>query len=189
MESTQAAAFEAVALPHLDAVYRMARRLAATEAEAEDLVQETFVKALRAFDRFELREFGAKPWLLRILHNTYYSQRQRTGRQPSLLDDVDFDIFSGELDAEMLDRLPGEIEDWESFDEEIKRAVQQLAPEYRNVLLLWAFEDLTYKEIASICDCKVGTVMSRLYRARQLVSQKLANYVKERNVSSRRDAP
>lgn len=175
--------FEQVAMPHLDSVYRVARRLAATETEAEDLVQEAFLRAFRAFDRFELRTYGAKPWLLRILHNTYYTRRQRANREPTLLDDVDFDCFAGELEPETLDGWPDELPDWDAFDAELKNAVASLPVEYRTVLLLWAFEDLSYKEIAAICGCKIGTVMSRLYRARQILSQRLAGYVAENNLA------
>jgi len=184
MRASKSLSFERVAMPHLDAVYRVARRLADNEAEAEDLVQEAFLRAFRAFDRFELRTYGAKPWLLRILHNTYYTRRQRANREPTLLDDVDFDCFTGELEPELLERWPDVLPDWDAFDGELKNAVAQLPAEYRTVLLLWAFEDLSYKEIATVCNCKIGTVMSRLYRARQILSQRLAAYVAERNLAS-----
>jgi len=186
MAGSRRATFEQLALPHLDAMYRVARRLAGSQAEAEDLVQEACYRALRSFDGFELRAYGVKPWLLRILHNVFYSHREREGRQPSLLDDVDFDCFSGELEPPSLETWPEALPDWDDFDEEIKAAVQDLAPEYRTVLLLWAFEGMQYKEIAAVCQCAVGTVMSRLYRARQQLSQRLAGYARERNVTQGR---
>lgn len=182
MARSKRSSFEEVALPHLDSVYRLARRLASSAAEAEDLVQEAYLRALKAFESFELRQYGAKPWLLKILHNVFCSRRQRQGREPSLLDDVDFDCFAGELEPETLDAWPRDLPDWDRFDEELKAAVEQLPCEYRTVLLLWAFEDMSYKEIAAVCDCAIGTVMSRLYRARQLLSQKLATYARERNL-------
>ena len=178
--------FEAVALPHLDAVYRMARRLAGNEAEAEDLVQDTFLRALRAFGTFELRGYGAKPWLLKILYNAFCSRRTRQAREPALLDDKDFDQFGGEATSgDAAERDLGEI-DWEQVDDEIKAAVDALRPEYRAVLLLWAVENLSYKEIAEVCDCAVGTVMSRLYRARQQAGGHLAAYAGERNTEGKR---
>lgn len=180
------ARFEKVALPHLDAVYRMARVLAFDTAEADDLVQETFTRALRAFDRFELREYGAKPWLLRILHNVFYTARGRQRRRPTLLDDVDFDHFADELDAATLEPGSADAVNWELFDEELKIAVEQLQPEYRSVLLLWSIEGLSYKEIAEVCDCALGTVMSRLYRARQLVGKQLAEYARGRGINTER---
>ena len=178
--------FESVALPHLDAVYRMARVLASGEGEADDLVQETYVRAYRAFDRFELREYGPRPWLLRILYNVFCTAKGKQRREPTLLDDVDFDHFAEELDRAPLEPVSVEAINWEHFDEELKNAVARLQPEYRGVLLLWAIEELSYKEIAAVCGCALGTVMSRLYRARKLLAQRLQEYARERNLSTER---
>lgn len=170
-------------MPHLDSVFRIARVLTSNPAEADDLVQETFVRALRAFDGFELREYGARPWLLRILHNVFYTMRSKQRRGPTLLEDVDFEHLAEELnDAHLtIDTI-----NWDGIDEEIKLAVDQLQPEYRAVLLLWSIEGLSYKEIADVCDCALGTVMSRLYRARQLVGRKLVEYARHRGIHSER---
>lgn len=178
MDSNPRERFEAIALPHLDAVFRMACALAGSDVEAEDLVQETFLRGFRAFDTFELREYGARPWLLRILHNVFYTSKTRDRRVPTLLDDVDFDHFADELDE---GEIPVSVDamDWDRFDEEVKRAVLELQPEYRFVLLLWAIEGLTYREIAEVCHCALGTIMSRLYRARQLLSRRLRGYARE----------
>jgi RNA polymerase sigma-70 factor (ECF subfamily) len=186
MASTEHQDFEAVALRHLDAVYGMARRLSADENEADDLVQETFMRAYRAFGRFELREYGAKPWLLKILHNVFYTRRGREHRQPTLLDDADFDHFAGELDAPALEALADGAVDWDQFDQELKESVNALAPEYRSVIVLWALEEMSYREIADVCDCPIGTVMSRLYRARQQLGQRLADYAAERKIATAR---
>ena len=178
--------FEELALPHLDSVHRMARVLASDAAEADDLVQEAYVRAFRAFRRFELREYGARPWLLRILHNVFYTMKGRQRREPTLLDDVDFDHFSEELAEAASEPLFADDVDWDRFDDEVKRAVVQLQPEYRSVLLLWALEGLTYKEIACVCQCALGTVMSRLYRARQLAGRELREYAHQRKLSTDR---
>lgn len=186
MEDSLKARFEELALPHLDAVLGMARTLARNSTEADDLVQETFIRAFRAFKGFELREYGAKPWLLKILHNVFYSRRTKERRAPTLLDDVDFDSFMDEIgEGEVGSTPPAEI-DWDRFDEEIKHAVSALPEEYREVLLLWALQDLSYKEIAEVCGCATGTVMSRLYRGRQQMGKSLRDYARERNVSSER---
>ncbi len=178
--------FERVAMPHFDVVLRMARVLGTGEAEAEDLVQETFTRAFSAFDRFELRTYGARPWLLRILHNVFYTMRTRAKRRPTLLDDVDFDHFADELDEHASEPVSADSVDWDQFDGEIKTVVAALQPEYRTVLLLWALEGLSYKEIAEICGCALGTVMSRLYRARQLVGRALRNYASQRKLNVER---
>lgn len=184
MTSSLLERFERHCLPHLDSVFRMARRLAYDDSEADDLVQDTFVRAFRAFDRFELRQQGVKPWLFKILHNAFYTHRGKTRKQPTLLDDANFDQFAAELED-----LPEEFGvaniDWDVIDQDLKRAVDELVPEYRVVLLLWAFENMSYREIADVCGCPVGTVMSRLYRARQLLGQELEEFVRQNNVPKR----
>ena len=186
VDAATKARFEEIALPHLDAVHRMARALTRNQAEAEDLVQEAFVRALRAFDRFELREYGARPWLLRILHNVFYTTRGGRRREPTLLDDVDFDRFTDEQNGVNGDLVSADDLNWDEFDEELKNAVDQLQPEYRTVLLLWSIEGLSYKEIAETCQCALGTVMSRLYRARQLLGRLLQDYAREHKLSTER---
>ena len=174
--------FEEVALCHLDLVYRVARKLVGDPHEAEDLVQETFLRAHWAFGRFELREFGAKPWLLKILHNVFFSKRSRDAKAPTLLSDMSFDDFASELRGDPLPVLAGGDApiNWENFDEELKRAVESLAPEYRAVIILWALESLSYKEIAHVLGCALGTVMSRLHRARRQLVKALGDYATER---------
>lgn len=180
MTSPDSERFEKLALIHLDSVFRMACRLARDESEAEDLVQETFVRAFRAFPRFELRDHGVKPWLLKILHNCFYTHRGRAKRQPMTLDDVTLEQF-GEATNESYPVAMRSV-DWDAIDEELKHAVDSLQEEYRVVLLLWSFEELSYKEIAEICECPVGTVMSRLFRARRLLAEKLADFAQRENV-------
>lgn len=184
--ASKQAEFERVAVPHLDEVYRLARQLARDPAEADDLVQETFLRAFRGFDGFELRDYGAKPWLLRILHNAFYTRLGKRSRQPRLMEDIRFDELAAELDEPAAAEFVDLDVDWEYFDDELKRAVEAIAPEYREVLLLWSLAGLSYREIADVCDCAIGTVMSRLYRARQQVGQRLAGYARERGLRSER---
>lgn len=174
--------FEEVVLCHLDTVYRIAVRLAGDVHEAEDLVQETFLRAHRAFSGFELRKYGAKPWLLKILHNVFYTRRGQADRAPSLLQDLSLDDFAAELERDPLPAVADGQMDWEYIDEELKAAIEALAPEYRSVLLLWALGELSYKEIAEVSGCAMGTVMSRLHRARQQLGQKLEDYAQDRRV-------
>lgn len=176
------ARFEDVAMPHLDAVYRMARRLADDPTEADDLVQETYLRAYRAFGGFELRQYGAKPWLLKILHNAFYTRAGSRARQPTLLDDMAFEELPAEASSASASELSADTLDWDSFDQELKAALDELPPEYREVLLLWAIEELSYKEIADVCGCPLGTVMSRLYRARQQMAARLADYAHEQGI-------
>lgn len=177
--------FEVEALKHLDSVYRVAVILCSSGDDVEDLVQETFIRAFQAFGGFELRDYGAKPWLLRILHNTFYSYKGKQRRSPVTLDDMDFDQFAQGHD---LDDQPLSVSsfNWEAVDEKIKTAMFELQPEYQMVLMLWAIEGRSYQEISEICDCALGTVMSRLYRARRLLGQQLRDFAKEHNWSTKR---
>ncbi|MHC4696394.1 MAG: sigma-70 family RNA polymerase sigma factor [Planctomycetota bacterium] len=182
----QRASFEAIALPHLDAVYRMARTLCHDQVEAEDLAQETFSRAFRGFDAFELREYGARPWLLRILHNVFYTAKGKQRRDPTQLADIDFDCFEHEPSGGTGEPVSADTIDWDQVDEELKLEINRLQPEYRTVLLLWAIEELSYKEIADACDCPIGTVMSRLYRARQILGRRLHGYAREQKLNGQR---
>lgn len=174
------ARFEAIALPHLDAVYRLARALAASDAEADDLVQDTFTRAFQGFGGFELREYGARPWLYRILHNTFYTLKGRQRRDPSTLEPADLERAEDTGAAWDSWNSAQEAINWEHFDEEVKGAIDLLPADYRSALLLWSIEGYTYKEIAEICDCALGTVMSRLYRARRLMAKHLREYARDR---------
>lgn len=174
--------FNELALPHLDVVYRVAVKLSGKAAEADDLVQETFLRAYRSFGSFELREYGAKPWLLKILHNVFFTRRGQEQRGPSLLEDVGVDdVAAGEMVEPIGPLGIGEM-NWEGFDEELKHAVEKLAPEYRSVITLWALGDLSYKEIADVLGVALGTVMSRLYRARKQLTETLKGYAERRGI-------
>lgn len=172
--------FEALALPHLEAVYRLGRRLCRNEHEAEDLVQETYLKAYKAFGRFEMREFGMKPWLLKILHNTFLNRQSRENRAPRATDHQTLERIHGGADNPGSNGLP--TLDYEDIDEEVKQAIEALAPEFRSVLLLWATMELSYKEIAETLSVPIGTVMSRLHRARQQLAGTLTEFARENRI-------
>ena len=165
--------FEKLALEQLDMLYRIARRLTQDNQRAEDLVQDTYVRALRARESFDLQEYGIRPWLLRIMHNLHYSHAERARRQPQ--------SFEGEhLDAAHHPPAhpppPLDPASFEGMDERLVRALSALSPEYQVVILLWAVDGLSYKEIAEAAGVPIGTVMSRLHRARQRLGEQLHGY-------------
>src|SRR5256885_7007999 len=113
--------FEQLAMEHLDMLYRIARRLTRDEASAEDLVQETYLRALRSYESFDLKEYGIRPWLLRILHNLHTSRYKREKRQPQAIDDDQLQAVAQEADGAPLgDNL------WDGMDQQLVRAVESL---------------------------------------------------------------
>lgn len=178
----ESSAFRELALAEMDSLYRMAMHLTRHPDEASDLVQETYLKAFKAEGRFELREQGVRPWLFKIMHNAFYTRMNKRKREPTIADDLIQDSVPSELDSPPpawdLEHL-----DWEQVDDRLKQAIQELPDHYREVLLLWAVEGLKYREVAEALDVPLGTVMSRLYRARSILSEKLAELAQEQGIS------
>jgi RNA polymerase sigma-70 factor (ECF subfamily) len=174
--------FEELALPHLDTVFRVAVRLTRNDHEAEDLVQETYLKACKAFGRFEMREFGIRPWLLRILHNTFLNRVTREKRAPKATDQQTLEQVHGDETSDTSFFGPPAL-DYEHLDAEVKAAMERLAPEFRMVLSLWATMEFSYQEIADILNVPIGTVMSRLHRARQQLLRDLDDYAREHRLT------
>jgi RNA polymerase sigma-70 factor (ECF subfamily) len=174
MNADSAEHFEKLALDEMDTLYRVARRLTRDPERANDLVQETYLRAFRARESFELKEYGIRPWLLRIMQNLHFSRAGREKRQPVAVED-------GSLEAADLDAMPEQPGvplpiDIEHMDDQLVKALDSLAIDYQIVLLMWAVDDLTYKEIAHTLDIPIGTVMSRLHRARQKLGEQLRDY-------------
>jgi RNA polymerase sigma-70 factor (ECF subfamily) len=173
-------AFEALALEHFDALYNMAVRLTRNPGEAQDLVQETYLKAYRFFHRFEPGT-NIKAWLFTILRNTYINAYRKTLRQHQ---QVDFDqVAPFYIDpaepAEWTDHGSTEGMLRHLVHDDVRRALEALPDEYRLVVLLADLEDFAYKEIAEIVGCPVGTVMSRLFRGRRLLRKSLAEFARK----------
>ncbi|TNE49941.1 MAG: sigma-70 family RNA polymerase sigma factor [Deltaproteobacteria bacterium] len=164
--------FEELTLPHLDALYNTALRLTHSESEAEDLIQETFLKAFRFFHRFE-RGTHIKAWLFKIMTNTFINQYRKQQRDREVYEDWDWDhlmgsdVQVGDSEQTILDRF---------VSDQVMESLQQIPVDFRTVVLLADLEDFSYKEIAEIVGCPIGTVMSRLYRGRRLLRKLLAEY-------------
>jgi len=176
------AQFESMALEHIDSVYRMAMQLARHPEDASDLVQETYLKALRFAERFEEKGGGIRPWLFKILHNVFYSRIKKKKRETTVSDTL--------LDSTSDEPTPDEPVpawdlanlDWEHVDERLKQAIDNLKPEYSSILLLWGVEGMKYREIADIQDVPIGTVMSRLHRARSILAEQLQELAEEMGI-------
>src|SRR5438552_791097 len=170
--------FEKLALEHMDMLYRIARRLSRDSSAAEDLVQETYLRAFRSIDSFDLQEFGIRPWLVRIMHNLHLSRVGRDKRQPASVEDEHLEAAG----PATTDSLPLEPGSFEGMDQRLVRALEDLPEEYQTVMLLWAVDELSYKEIAAALDVPIGTVMSRLHRARQRLATQLQDFAREERI-------
>ena len=161
--------FEATVLPHLDSAYNLARYLLRDEHEAEDAVQEASLRAIRHFDGF--RGTDGRAWLLSIVRNTCFT---RLKRQRSRKEDVEFDEQVHVVEEETSE--PEASLSRALAAESVRDGLNLLAPEFREVLVLRELEGLSYKEIAAVAAIPLGTVMSRLARARERLQQALAPY-------------
>jgi len=167
------ASFEREALVHLDALYRVALRLTANPADADDLVQETMLKAYRSWDQYQLGT-NAKGWLLTILRNSFINEYRRRTRHPETVDVDTIEPFA--VFPEIQDEDPQGAFFDRIVDDEVLRAIDGLPEAFRETVVLSDVEGMSYQEIAKIQDVPVGTVKSRLFRARRMLQAKLYGY-------------
>lgn len=167
------AGFEEEALVHLDALYRVALRLTGNASDAEDLVQETMLRAYRSWERYT-RGTNAKGWLLTILRHLFINEYRRKSRHPETVDVDTIEPFA--LFQEVQEEDPQGAFFDRIVDDEVLRAVDQLPEAFREAVQLSDVEGLSYEEVAKVLDVPVGTVKSRLYRGRRLLQAKLYEY-------------
>ena len=163
--------FEAQVLPHLDAAYRFARWLSHSSADADDVVQEAMLRALRYFHSFRGEE--ARPWLLRIVRNTWIDLRKRNGAEKLPLEVLETRAAEGP-DPEQ-SALAGDRR------RQVAAALAALPAESREVLVLREIEDLSYKQIAAVLDLPIGTIMSRIARAREKLAVEFKGRLERRD--------
>lgn len=168
--------FEAEAIPHMDSLYNFALRMTGDTDDANDLIQETYLKSFRFFDKFE-KGTNCKAWLFRIMKNTYINSYRKNVKEPDKVDYEEIENFyeniksswsnASHLEKDLYDNL---------LDDEISEAVNSLPEDFRTVIILCDIEEFSYEEIANFVDCPIGTVRSRLHRARKILFTKLYKY-------------
>src|SRR5881397_812495 len=173
-------------MEHMPSLYSAAMRMTRNPADAEDLVQETYLKAYRAFGSFQ-EGTNLKAWLYRILTNTFinsYRSRKRRPEQTEIDDVEDLYLYRrlGGLEAAAAGRSAEEEVIDRFTDDEVKEAIESLPEQFRMAVLLADVEGFSYKEIAQILDIPIGTVMSRLHRGRKGLQKKLWDYAVERGL-------
>ncbi len=169
--------FEVQALPHMDALLRTALRMTKNENDAQDLVQETMIKSYRFWDKFEPGS-NCRAWLFKIMTNIFINDYRSKSRSPMAVnvDEIDDNFLYGQLSVGPTVTDPEKELFAKVFDDDVKRAVENLPDDFRLVVVLSFLEGFSYQEIAEIADLQLGTVKSRLHRGRKLLQKELYDY-------------
>ncbi len=172
--------FEREAMPHMDALYNFALRMTGDPEDADDLVQETYLKAFKFFDKFE-KGTNCKAWMFRILKNSFINDYRKSSKEP---DKVDYDDIQNFYETIKSNDVKSQHFQEDAFtqllDDDISKAITKLPEDFRTVIILNDIEGFTYEEIADFVDCPVGTVRSRLHRARKMLYASLYEYAKDK---------
>lgn len=176
--------FEDLVLQHLDMLYPVALHLTRNAADAQDLTQNTIVKALRFHDKFQESTY-IKAWLLTILRNTFINEYRRKVRQPMFVELSGREAAKDKAPDPKVNFTPQDNkrqELMELLDDNVVQAIEALPEEFREAVIMADLQDMSYKDIADEMGCPLGTVMSRLYRGRKLLRAQLEDYAREQRV-------
>ncbi len=174
--------FEREFFPHADALYNFAYHLTYNEDDANDLVQDTFLKSFRFINSYE-KGTNAKAWLFKILKNGFINEYRKKSRAPHEVDYEDYIAFQDSDEAAGIGSLDMRSNVFQNMmGDEITNAINSLPADFRTVIILCDVEDFTYEEIAKIVDIPVGTVRSRLHRSRNMLKDKLRDYAKSKGI-------
>jgi len=172
--------FEQQTLPHMEVLYNYALRMTGNRDDANDLLQETFLKAYRFWDKFE-QGTNLRAWLFRIMKNTYINLYRKESKEPEKVDYDEIEGFYNLIrdqnsdDNDLQEKMFGQL-----LDDDVSKALELLPEEFRTVVILCDIEGLAYEEIAEFLQVPVGTVRSRLHRGRKLLYAQLYDYAKKR---------
>jgi RNA polymerase sigma-70 factor, ECF subfamily len=170
--------FEREAVPFMDGVYHFSYNLTGNADDAQDLVQETFLKAFRFFDSFQ-QGTNCKAWLFQIAKNSFINRYRKQSREPDKVRYDDIEEYYEVLRPDNVEANDLELDVFKNLlDDEITTALQALPESFRSVIILSDIESLTYEEIAEVLDCPIGTVRSRLHRARKILRDTLLEYAR-----------
>jgi len=178
-EKEKQSIFDNEFMPHINSMYNFAYRLTLDEDDAKDLLQDTYLKAFRFIDSFQ-QGTNAKAWLFRILKNSFINDYRKKSKEPSKVDYQEVESYynSDDVDRQITPDLRVEaLQDM--IGDEISNALNSLDVDFRTVIILCDLEGFKYDEMAKILDIPIGTVRSRLHRARNLLKEKLSEYAKK----------
>lgn len=170
--------FEREAMPHMAALYNFALRMTGNPDDAHDLVQETYLKAYRFWDKFEPGT-NCKAWLFRIMKNSYINLYRKEVKEPEKVDFDDVQDFYNTIRASTVDSNDLQEKLFSGLlDDEVNAALAELPDDFRTVVILCDIEGFTYEEIAEFVECPIGTVRSRLHRGRKMLQKALVDYAR-----------
>lgn len=176
MSEADLALFEKEMLPHLKSLYHFGYRLTNNEDDANDLVQDTYLKAYRFFHSYE-RGSNAKAWLFRILKNSFINVYRKASKEPNKIDYEEAEAFLNTGKSSYIDSIDAREKIFRGLiGDEVAKALNSLPVDFRIVIILCDIEEFTYEEIAKIIDIPIGTVRSRLHRARKMLRDMLSGY-------------
>ena len=172
--------FGVEALPHADLLYNYALRMTNNAADADDLVQETFLKAFRFWEKYE-KGTNIRAWLFRIMKNSYINRYRRESKEPDTVDYDEVQNFYNTIRDTTVDSTDSQASVFgQLLDDDVATAIAHLPEDFRTVVILCDIEGLTYEEIAEFLAVPLGTVRSRLHRGRSLLRSELMKYAKDR---------
>lgn len=176
--------FEQEALPHMDILYNFALRTTGNEDDARDLLQETYLKAYRFWDKYE-KGTNIRAWLFRIMKNSYINRYRKETKEPDKVDYGDIENFYNSIRADYADTNDLQEKLFSNLlGDEVAEALEDLPEDFRTVVILCDIEGMTYEEISEFIERPIGTVRSRLHRGRKLLQAKLFDYAKKRGIIS-----
>ncbi len=174
--------FEAEAYPHKNILFNFALRTTGDKDDAHDLLQETFMKAFRFWDKYE-KGTNIRAWLFRIMKNSYINRYRKETREPGMVDYDDVENFYDLIRDDSTDSNNLQKRMYSNMlSDEVIEALQSLPEDFRTVVILCDIEELTYDEISEFLNCPIGTVRSRLHRGRKMLQEKLHDYAKDRGI-------
>jgi RNA polymerase sigma-70 factor (ECF subfamily) len=172
--------FEKEALPHMKILYNYALRMSGNSAEADDLLQDTYLRAFRFYHKFE-KGTNCRAWLFKIMKNCYINKYRKNKKEPAKVDYEDVQNFYDSIRSEVVDPNDLEFKVFSNLlDDDVMNALNSLQDDYKTVVILCDLEGLSYEEIAEFLDCPIGTVRSRLHRGRKILQKKLTEYARTR---------
>ena len=182
----QLAVFNNELMPQIDALYNFAFHLCYNEDDANDLVQETYLKAFRFIDKY-IQGTNAKAWLFKILKNAFINQYRKKSKRPTQVDYEEIATYHDSEDASYVDFFDLREEIFQGMmGDEVTNAINALQIDFRTVILLCDIEGFTYEEISKILDIPIGTVRSRLHRARNMLKERLSEYANSMGYKDKR---